>query len=232
MVFYFPHTADNSPVNLTVTVELSAKSFPLSDLSSLSHDPVASKRLKLVIRWLHPSAGNYYFFDSSYNLRLLLECQTVIRLSIVWLLDSKGEPPEGYNVEVRPSAVPLQSTYSIGDLSVCTEHFTDFFHHVEYSVSLLFERIANVYFFFTCAQILTSFVFSFAKMIYLAICKEPPVIEVGSSKVSKDSQLIQFGCSYIISIQASPIIPPARPQVINFTVPGVYSRKEKRFFFS
>lgn len=44
-----------------------------------------------------------------------------------------GEPPEGYNVEVRPS---IPSTHSsIEDTSLCTEHFTDFFHHVEYSVS-------------------------------------------------------------------------------------------------
>ena len=44
----------NSILNLSVSVELSAKD-PV-ELKSI--DPVASKRLKLVIRWLHPTTGD------------------------------------------------------------------------------------------------------------------------------------------------------------------------------
>lgn len=90
---------------------------------------------------------------------------------------SKGEPPEGYNVEVRPL---IPSTRSTGDTSSCTEHFTDFFHHVEYS--------------------------------------ETPSIEIGSG-TKKGDHLVQFGCSYAVSVQASPIIPPDRPLFVNITVP-------------
>ncbi|XP_046461802.1 uncharacterized protein LOC124208127 isoform X3 [Daphnia pulex] len=143
----------NSPLNLTVSVELSVSetleySFP--------SDPVANKRLKLVIRWLHPTTVFYSFRQNVCT----------------------GEPPEGYNVEVRPSIPPTHS--SIVDTSLCTEHFTDFFHHVEYS--------------------------------------ELPFMEIGSG-TKKDDHLVQFGCSYSVRVQASPIIPPARPQIVNITVP-------------
>ncbi|XP_032799430.2 platelet-derived growth factor receptor alpha isoform X2 [Daphnia magna] len=134
--------AHNGGLNLTVSVVLSARDP--SEFSSLPSDPVANKRLKLVIRWLHPTTG---------------------------------EPPEGYNVEVRPL---IPSTRSTGDTSSCTEHFTDFFHHVEYS--------------------------------------ETPSIEIGSG-TKKGDHLVQFGCSYAVSVQASPIIPPDRPLFVNITVP-------------
>lgn len=49
--------------------------------------------------------------------------------------------------------------------------------------------------------------------------KEPPRMEIGSG-ISNGEHLVQFGCSYTIIFQTSPIIPPAQPQVINFTVPG------------
>ena len=44
-------------------------------------------------------------------------------------------------------------------------------------------------------------------------------MEIGSG-TNKDEHLVQFGCSYSVSAQASPIIPPARPQIVNITVPG------------
>ncbi|XP_057372477.1 platelet-derived growth factor receptor alpha-like [Daphnia carinata] len=68
----------------------------------------------------------------------------------------------------------------MGDTSSCTEHFTDFFHHVEYS--------------------------------------ETPSIEIGSG-TKKGDHLVQFGCSYAVSVQASPIISPDRPLFVNITVP-------------
>lgn len=44
-------------------------------------------------------------------------------------------------------------------------------------------------------------------------------MEIGSG-TKKDDHLVQFGCSYSVRVQASPIIPPARPQIVNITVPG------------
>lgn len=44
-------------------------------------------------------------------------------------------------------------------------------------------------------------------------------MEIGSG-TKKDDHLVQFGCSYFVRVQASPIIPPARPEIVNITVPG------------
>ena len=58
----------------------------------------------------------------------------------------EGKPPEGYNVEVRALAAVSDtpgddpSSHSIS----CIEHFTDFFHHVEYSVSSASYRVLYV----------------------------------------------------------------------------------------
>lgn len=54
--------------------------------------------------------------------------------------DNAGEPPEGYNVEVR--ALPSHSTDVIEATPQCTEHFADFYHHVEHNVS--FKTYANI----------------------------------------------------------------------------------------
>jgi|688.fasta_scaffold1026883_1 hypothetical protein len=119
---------DDSPLNLTVTVELSVR----ETLEYLyPSDPVVNKRLKLVIRWLHPTTGDKIFFQIS--TATILPGKSRLFLSICFTRVCAGEPPEGYNVEVRPSIPPTHS--SIEDTSLCTEHFTDFFHHVEYSVS-------------------------------------------------------------------------------------------------
>ena len=49
---------DSSPLNLTVTVELFARDA--IDLPSLPPNSVTNKRLKLVIRWLHTTTGDYF----------------------------------------------------------------------------------------------------------------------------------------------------------------------------
>lgn len=114
-----------------MTVELSnhngeSMTVMPSDRSSLK-DVVANKRLKLVIRWMHANGKllNYYLLIVVINAERTFE---------------EGKPPEGYNVEVRALAAVSDtpgddpSSHSIS----CIEHFTDFFHHVEYSVSSAF----------------------------------------------------------------------------------------------
>ena len=85
---------------------------------------------------------------------------------------------------------------------MCTEHFTDFFHHVEYRVS-----------FVVC-------LFRLDLYLFCVELKELPVVEIGSG-ATKGEHLVHFGCTYSVSVQASPMILPGRPQVVNITVPGL-----------
>lgn len=55
-----------APTNVTVTIELSAANKSEPD-DSRPVDPVNKKRLKLVIRWLHPTTGKATLYRTLFD---------------------------------------------------------------------------------------------------------------------------------------------------------------------
>lgn len=84
----------------------------------------------------------------------------------------------------------------------CHQHFADYFRHVDYGVSAGAATALFAYF-----------------ERFVAIVQEPTLVEIGAGP-SKNEHLVQYGCTYAVGIQSSPIAHPSRAVRVNFTVPG------------
>ena len=50
--------------------------------------------------------------------------------------------------------------------------------------------------------------------------QESTRLEIGNGAAKGEDQLVQFGCTYVVSVQSSPVSHPPNNQIVKITVPG------------